>query len=162
MTGIQQKIKNAGEEAYRVEYGHVHCDDLLTKTECASLAELVKKSVPPKTTINVLMGFDKTTMSKGEKQVFIMALYWAIMQLCCKDIPFIIDTPFARIDTEHREHITEHFFKELNGQIFIFSTDEEITERHMAVIGKDLGGKFLIENVNNTKTSITAGKYFGD
>ena len=91
-----------------------------------------------------------------------MALYWSIMQLCNKDIPFIIDTPFARIDTEHREHITKHFFKELKGQIFIFSTDEEITEHHMNVIDEDLGGKFLIENANNTKTSIIAGKYFGE
>ena len=113
-------------------------------------------------TVDVLMEFDRTAMSKGEKQVFIMALYWSIMQLCNKEIPFIIDTPFARIDTEHREHITMHFFKELKGQIFIFSTDEEITEHHMNVIGEDLGGKFLIENANNTKTSIIAGKYFGE
>lgn len=162
VTGIQEKIKAAGEEAYSIEYGNVHCEDLLEKTGCSSLTALLSKKVKKDMIVNVLMEFDKTTMSKGEKQVFIMALYWAITQLCNKDIPFIIDTPFARIDTEHREHITEHFFKELRGQIFIFSTDEEITERHLKVIGSDLGGKFLIENVNNTKTSITAGKYFGD
>lgn len=162
VSGIQEKIKSAGEEAYRIEYGSIHCEDLLEKTGCSSLTDLLSKKVKKDMTVTVLMEFDKTTMSKGEKQVFIMALYWSITQLCNKDIPFIIDTPFARIDTEHREHITEHFFKELRGQIFIFSTDEEITERHLNVIGNDLGGKFLIENVNNTKTSITAGKYFGD
>lgn len=162
IAGIQEKIRTAGEDVYRIEYGNIHCEDLIEKTDCSSLTELISKEAKKDATVNVLMEFDKTTMSKGEKQVFIMALYWSIMQLCNKDIPFIIDTPFARIDTEHREHITEHFFKELKGQIFIFSTDEEITERHLKVIGNDLGGKFLIENVNNTKTSITAGKYFGD
>ena len=90
-----------------------------------------------------------------------MALYWSIMQLCNKEIPFLIDTPFARIDTEHRAHITEHFFKELRGQVIIFSTDEEITEEHMEVIGSDLQSKFLIENMDNKKTVITPNMYFG-
>ncbi len=26
-------------------------------------------------------------------------------------LPYVIDTPFARIDTEHRANITEYFFK---------------------------------------------------
>lgn len=162
IAGIQSKIRTSGEEAYLSEYGEVHCEDLLQKTGCSSLVEFLYFNKPEVETIDVLMEFDRTTMSKGEKQVFIMALYWSMVQLCKKDIPFIIDTPFARIDTEHRAHITEHFFKELNGQIFIFSTDEEITSEHMDVIGDDLGGKFLIENVNNKKTIITAGKYFGE
>lgn len=56
---------------------------------------------------------DKSRLSKGEKQVFIMALYWALISLSNTSIPFIIDTPIARIDSEHREKITEYFFKEL-------------------------------------------------
>ena len=91
-----------------------------------------------------------------------MALYWAIMQLWNKEIPFIFDTPFAWIDTEHRAHITKYFFKELKGQVLIFSTDEEITPEHMKVIGDDLQSKFLIENMDNKKTTITANKYFGE
>lgn len=162
IRGIVNKIKASGDEAYRLEYGAIHCENLLLKTGYETLQQLLNYTGEKGETVNVLMEFDKSTMSKGEKQVFIMALYWAMMQLCKKEIPFIIDTPFARIDTEHREHITEHFFKELKGQIFIFSTDEEITSSHLDVIGDKLAGKFLIENVNNTKTSISAGKYFGE
>lgn len=162
IIGIQNKLKSIGAEAYSLEYGDIHCKDLLQKTGHDSLSEFAKATIQEVSNIDVLMEFDKSTMSKGEKQVFIMALYWSIMQLCKKDVPFIIDTPFARIDTEHRAHITEHFFKELKGQVFIFSTDEEITQEHIAVIGNNLGGKFLIENVTNTNTSIITGKYFGE
>lgn len=162
IIGIQNKLKSIGVEAYSLEYGDIHCKDLLQKTGHDSLSEFAKAPVQDVNIIDVLMEFDKSTMSKGEKQVFIMALYWSIMQLCKKDVPFIIDTPFARIDTEHRAHITEHFFKELKGQVFIFSTDEEITQEHIAVIGNNLGGKFLIENVTNTNTSIISGRYFGE
>lgn len=84
-----------------------------------------------------------------------------MMQLCNKEVPFIIDTPFARIDTEHRAHITEKFFKELRGQVFIFSTDEEITSSHVEVIGAKLEAKFLIENTDNSRTTIKNNLYFG-
>lgn len=162
VSGIREKLLVYGVENYMLEYGKIHCEDLLKQTKCKELDEIINSKKAKKGIVNVLMEFDKSTMSKGEKQVFIMSLYWAIMQLCKKDVPFIIDTPFARIDTEHRAHITKYFFKELKGQIFVFSTDEEITPEHIKVIGKDLGGKFLIENIDNTRTSIVAGKYFGE
>ena len=160
--GICEKIKQGSVEDYVEEYGAVHCNDILSASGCSDLEEFVRKYENNPQTFDVMFEFDKATMSKGEKQVFIMALYWAIMQLCNKEIPFIIDTPFARIDTIHRAHITEYFFKELKGQVLIFSTDEEITPEHMTVIGSDLQSRFLIENVDNKKTVITANKYFGE
>lgn len=160
--GICERIKQTSIDAYINEYGIIHCNDVLKVTGCKDLESFMKKYSNSQEVFDVMLEFDKATMSKGEKQVFIMALYWAIMQLCNKEIPFIIDTPFARIDTTHRAHITEHFFKELSGQVMIFSTDEEITPEHMEVIGDDLQSKFLIENVDNKKTIITANKYFGE
>lgn len=41
---------------------------------------------------------DQASLSNGEKQIFIMALYHSLVQLGRHEIPFIIDTPFARID----------------------------------------------------------------
>jgi len=160
--GVCNKIKQTSIDSYIEEFGNVHCNDILSVSKCSSLDEFVSKYAKSDKVFDVVLEFDKSTMSKGEKQVFIMALYWAIMQLCNKEVPFIIDTPFARIDTEHRAHITEYFFKELSGQVLIFSTDEEITPEHMHVIGDDLQSKFLIENIDNKKTVITANRYFGE
>lgn len=160
--GICEKIRQTSIAEYEKEFGVIHCEDVLKVSGCKNFDEFQKKYSKQQEIFDVLIEFDKSTMSKGEKQVFIMALYWAIMQLCNKEIPFIIDTPFARIDTTHRAHITEYFFKELSGQVMIFSTDEEITPEHMKVIGSDLQSKFLIENVDNKKTVITANKYFGE
>lgn len=159
---VSKKIRIMSPEGYQKEYGAMHCNDILKASACKNLSEFSTKYYSSKETLEVMLEFDKSTMSKGEKQVFIMSLYWAMMQLCNKEIPFIIDTPFARIDTEHRAHITEYFFKELTGQVFIFSTNEEITKEHVEVIGDDLQATFLIENVDNKKTSIEANKYFGE
>ena len=103
---------------------------------------------------------DKSRLSKGEKQVFIMALYWAIMSLSRTTVPFMIDTPFARIDSEHRGNITRHFFKELPGQIIIFSTDEELVGENYQIISDKVGLKLLLENKSNIKTTIHEGIYF--
>lgn len=160
--GVCEKINQLSVEKYMQEFGEVHCSDVLKVSECKDLYEFVLRYQGKGQIFDVMLEFDKTIMSKGEKQVFIMALYWAMVQLSNKEIPFIIDTPFARIDTEHRAHITEHFFKNLKGQVFIFSTDEEITQEHINVIGNDLAAKFLIENTDNTRTEIKANKYFGE
>ena len=149
-------------DGYLKKYGKIHCDELLKRYKCNNLEQFFLKYKDELTELDTLLEFDKTIMSKGEKQVFIMSLYWSIMELCNKEVPFVIDTPFARIDTIHRAHITEYFFKELKGQVFIFSTDEEITDEHMKVIGKDLQSKFLIENNDNSKTTIMPGNYFGE
>ena len=53
---------------------------------------------------------DISRLSKGERQIFILSLYWAIIELSGQDIPFIIDTPYARIDANHRKEISEKFF----------------------------------------------------
>ena len=53
---------------------------------------------------------DYSHFSNGEKQILVMALYWSTMNQSKNDLPFIIDTPFARIDIEHRANITEKFF----------------------------------------------------
>ena len=157
---VCKQIQILTEEGYIAEYGKIHVESLLTSTKCESLRRILELYANSEKELDVLIEFDKNTMSKGEKQVFIMALYWSIMQLNNKEVPFIIDTPFARIDKKHRENITRKFFKELKGQVFIFSTDEEITQSHMNIIGDDLSNCFLLENTDNVKTIIHNDEYF--
>lgn len=111
-------------------------------------------------TIDLLVEIDKSTLSNGEKQIFIMALYHSLVQLCNHEIPFIIDTPFARIDTEHRRNISEHFFRQLNGQVFILSTNEEIDSEHVQIMEDKIAATYMLENSDNKRTTVVSGKYF--
>lgn len=103
----------------------------------------------------------KQQLSAGEKQIFIMALYQALSQLNKIDVPYIVDTPFARIDKEHREKILEQFFKKLNGQVIILSTDEEIVGPYCDVISDVVSNTFVLNHSADGHTEILAGKYFG-
>ena len=103
----------------------------------------------------------KQQLSAGEKQIFIMAIYQALSQLNKIDVPYIVDTPFARIDKEHREKILKQFFKKLNGQVIILSTDEEIVGHYQDVISDVVADTFVLNHTANGNTEILANTYFG-
>lgn len=104
----------------------------------------------------------KQQLSAGEKQIFVMALYQALSQLNKINVPYIIDTPFARIDGEHREKILRHFFKELKGQIIILSTDEEIVSHYKEVVSDIISDTYVLDHTISGNTKIRRNTYFGE
>lgn len=104
---------------------------------------------------------DQNLFSNGEKQIFIMALYYSLIKLGKHEIPFVIDTPFARIDAEHRDNICNYFFKKLPGQIFILSTNEEISLSHLKILNENIATKYILENSDNKRTLLVQNSFFG-
>ena len=98
--------------------------------------------------------------SQGEKQVYIMSLYLALLKTSNNDIPFFIDTPFARIDSNHRARIVEEFFTKLSNQMFILSTDEEIVGEYKKQIESKISDEFVLSINNYGETKVEGGKYF--
>lgn len=104
----------------------------------------------------------KAPFSQGERQVYIMSIYLALLKTSHKDIPFFIDTPFARIDSNHRVNIVEEFFMKLRNQMFILSTDEEIIGSYKEMIKPKISDTYLLDISDYGTTKIVPGQYFGD
>ncbi len=68
----------------------------------------------------------KILLSEGEKQMFAMGILWALAKTSGRPLPFMIDTPLARLDEKHRKNVVEKFLPIASHQILIFSTDKEI------------------------------------
>lgn len=98
--------------------------------------------------------------SAGEQQIFVMSLYQSLAEIRTSELPFVIDTPLARIDSEHRRNILDHFFSRLPGQVIILSTDEEINNEGMAVLSSKISDVYLIEHQEDGTTSVSRGAYF--
>lgn len=98
--------------------------------------------------------------SAGEQQIFVMSLYQSLAEIRTSELPFVIDTPLARIDSEHRRNILDHFFSRLPGQVIILSTDEEINSEGMAVLSSKISDVYLIEHQEDGTTSVSKGAYF--
>lgn len=130
------------EEADDIEGAIVSCDNGNEEIELCKRIEL-------------------NTLSKGERQIFILALYWAIIQISGKHIPFVIDTPYARIDANHREEISSKFFPNISSQVIILSTDEEITNDYYKIIKPYISREYLLKNdQSENKTTVTDGYFF--
>ncbi len=103
----------------------------------------------------------KAPFSQGERQVYIMSIYLALLKTSHKDIPFFIDTPFARIDSNHRSNIVTQFFNTLKNQLFILSTDEEIVGEYKEKMDDKISNTFTLRISDYGTTEIVADEYFG-
>lgn len=99
-------------------------------------------------------------LSKGERQIFILALYWTIIEISGQNIPFVIDTPYARIDANHRREISEKFFPNISDQVIILSTDEEINEEYYKIVKPYISKEYLLINDENENRTTIENNYF--
>lgn len=104
----------------------------------------------------------KAPFSQGERQVYIMSIYLALLKTSHKDIPFFIDTPFARIDSNHRKQIVNEFFMKIKNQMFVLSTDEEMVGNYKKMVENKVSDTYLLQINDYGTTKILADKYFGD
>lgn len=68
-------------------------------------------------------------LSAGERQLFAIALLWALAQASGQAAPIVIDTPLGRLDSGHRKRLVEGYFPHAGRQVILLSTDEEIDAR---------------------------------
>jgi len=76
----------------------------------------------------------KDMLSKGEQQMFATAVLWALAKTSGRPLPFLIDTPLARLDKQHRMNLVEGFYPIASHQTVIFSTDMEIDAKYYSTL----------------------------
>lgn len=74
--------------------------------------------------------FPKQQLSAGEKEIYAISMLWALTQTSGRPLPFIIDTPLGRLDSDHRESLIMDFFPNASHQMIVFSTDTEINKQY--------------------------------
>lgn len=103
----------------------------------------------------------KNMLSKGELQIYATALVWALAQTSGRSLPFMIDTPLARLDVEHRENLIESFFPKTSQQTIILSTDSEINYDYYKKLQPSISKSYVMEfNDLKGKTEIRPGYFF--
>ncbi len=155
-------IKNLGAKEFIEQIGS-HGKEALFRLYDVDTIDDVKKELEKKSgnkKIELFKKIELNRLSKGERQIFILSLYWAIIMLSGQDIPFIIDTPYARIDANHRKEISEKFFPNISKQVIILSTDEEINEEYYKLIKPYVAKEYLLVNDENQNKTSVENRYF--
>lgn len=154
-------MKNLGKQGFASMIGEGGQRLLFEKYGVDTLNQLQKTlSFHPEDTITLYQNIDLSRLSKGERQIFILSMYWAIIKLSGQDIPFVIDTPYARIDANHRMEISEKFFPNISKQVIILSTDEEINEEYYKIIKPYVAKEYLLINDENQNRTSIENHYF--
>lgn len=103
---------------------------------------------------------EKRSLSAGEKQIYAISLLWGLARTSNVELPIIIDTPFARLDSAHRTRIAEHYFPHASEQVIILSTDEEIDQKYIELLEPFVGREYMIEHIDAKRCSVIREGYF--
>ena len=102
----------------------------------------------------------KDLLSEGEKQMFATSVLWALAKTSGRPLPFMIDTPLARLDEGHRTNIVEKFLPFASHQVLLFSTDKEIEYEHYKKLEPYLMRSYTMEYLPEKGTTQKHEGYF--
>lgn len=102
----------------------------------------------------------KHHLSEGEKQVFAISVLWGLAQASPRPLPAIIDTPMARLDSEHRQHLIERYFPNASHQVIILSTDTEVDQNFYTELQPHIARAYHLDYDETEKITVPTKGYF--
>lgn len=104
----------------------------------------------------------KVSLSAGEQQVYAIAMLWALAKTSGRPLPMIIDTPLARLDSEHRDNLLERYFPHASHQVVLLSTDTEITNSLLSHLEQRVSHSFRLDYDPARNCTTVSSGYFED
>ena len=98
-------------------------------------------------------------LSAGERQVLSLSFITAMSRISEEEAPLVIDTPFGRLSSHHRNSITEHL-PDLADQLVLFVTDEELRDQARRNLDPRIGAEYRLNfNRDTSCTTIDEEKH---
>jgi len=106
--------------------------------------------------------FDK---SAGEDQLFATSLLAGLAEISGIKAPLVVDTPLARLDSNHRKNILNFWISDKSRQVFLLSQDKEIDAQVYSELKDSIAQSYLLQHqqIGNGvgMTVATKNAYFG-
>lgn len=83
--------------------------------------------------------------SAGEEQIFALSLIAAIAKVSGTKVPIVMDTPLARLDTDHRTNVLRYFAAHAGEQVIFLSQPDEVNGEYLRVIKDRVSKAYHIE-----------------
>lgn len=87
--------------------------------------------------------YARPELSAGERQVLSLSFITAMAQVSEEEAPLVMDTPFGRLSSHHRNSISEQLPK-LADQLILFVTDEELRDQARQNIEPYIGAEYRL------------------
>jgi len=82
-------------------------------------------------------------LSAGERQVLSLSFITAMSRVSEEEVPLVMDTPFGRLSSHHRNSITL-YLPELADQLVLFVTDEELRDQAHSNLEARIGFEYRL------------------
>jgi len=103
----------------------------------------------------------KEQLSAGEKQIYAVSMLWALGKTSGRPLPVIIDTPLARLDSDHRRLLIHNYFPAASHQTLILSTDTEVDQTYMNGLKRDIAHSYRLDfDPDEQSTKISPGYFW--
>ena len=159
---IYNLINNLGLDDLKKKHGNKFLDSLVAELGVTTKKDLLNELManPFRDLMKLSTKVNINGFSSGEKQIYILCLIWALIKTSDVEVPFIIDTPYARIDETHRNALTTTYLPNISNQVIILSTNEEIDHDAYLTIKDYLCNEYLLEYLNKERKTIVHNNYF--
>lgn len=88
-------------------------------------------------------------LSAGERQVLSLSFITAMSRISEEEAPLVMDTPFGRLSSQHRNSITQHL-PLLADQLVLFVTDEELRDQARRNLEPRIGAEYRLHFDSST------------
>ncbi len=99
-------------------------------------------------------------LSEGEKQLFAVSMLWGLARASARPLPAVIDTPMARLDATHRQHLVERYFPNASHQVVILSTDTEVDRHYYPLLRPSLARAYHLRYDEASRQTVGEEGYF--
>ncbi|PCH58863.1 MAG: DNA sulfur modification protein DndD [Burkholderiaceae bacterium] len=103
---------------------------------------------------------DKDDLSAGEKQIYAISVLEALARTSGRRLPIIIDTPLARLDSNHRSKLINNYFPNASHQVIILSTDTEVDESFYEDLSSNISHGYKLDYSHVTGGTVADEGYF--
>ena len=91
----------------------------------------------------------RSEFSAGERQILSLSFITAMSRISDGKAPLVMDTPFGRLSSQHRNNITEHL-PDLSEQLVLFVTDEELRGQARQNLEARIGAEYRLHFDHDT------------
>jgi DNA sulfur modification protein DndD len=95
----------------------------------------------------------KESLSKGEKQLYAMALLKSLVDESGINFPIFIDSPLQKLDKTHSRNVIRYFYPKVSEQVVILPTlGKELTRDEFEILKPNISRNYLIRNINKDQS----------
>lgn len=102
----------------------------------------------------------KAQLSAGEKQIYAISMLWALGKTSGRPLPIVIDTPLARLDSDHRRLLVENYFPLASHQVIILSTDTEVDQDYFEQLKPSVARAYHLDYDQIQSSTLIKQGYF--